>query len=160
MLVFYLSIHNPGLARFLQARIETFPLIPDFVRSRLLKVMDSLRVVRGMRPADHMRIFLFGLVKLSLGWLNISLYARALGMEIGWQTTGWIRPAIQLLTVVPLSVSGLGVREGGALFLLRPLGIPPHEIVAWTFLWFAGMVFVGAIGGILELRNFLGPKRN
>ena len=46
-------------------------------------------------------------------------------------------PVVALLTLLPVSLNGMGVREWGTVLLLAPLGVgagarPPP----WRFLWF------------------------
>lgn len=69
-------------------------------------------------------------------------------------------PMVSLLTLLPLSVNGMGVREWGCAFFLAPLGI--SETIAFTvaFLWFAVQVAVSLAGGLVYLfaAQALGPK--
>lgn len=60
-------------------------------------------------------------------------------------------PMVSVLTLVPVSVNGMGVREGGTALLLAPLGVPQATAVTLAFLWFAVHVAVSLLGGLVYL---------
>jgi len=55
-------------------------------------------------------------------------------------------PAVAMVQVVPISVGGLGVREGMLAFLLHPLGVPTGQAVAVGLLWYAMTLVVSLVG--------------
>jgi uncharacterized protein (TIRG00374 family) len=57
-------------------------------------------------------------------------------------------PTVTLLTLLPISLNGMGVREGGTALLLAPLGIEPSVAVTLAFLWFAAFV-LPSLGGVV-----------
>jgi glycosyltransferase 2 family protein len=68
-------------------------------------------------------------------------------------------PMITLMTVLPISLNGIGVREGGMILFLGPLGVSDAAAVSLAVLWF--MVFTAAslLGGIVYfLGDFSRPK--
>jgi len=55
-------------------------------------------------------------------------------------------PAVAMVQVVPISVGGLGVREGMLALLLHPLGVPTGQAVAVGLLWYAMTLLVSLAG--------------
>jgi glycosyltransferase 2 family protein len=55
-------------------------------------------------------------------------------------------PAVAMVQVLPISVGGLGVREGMLALLLHPLGVPTGQAVALGLLWYAMTLVVSLIG--------------
>ena len=55
-------------------------------------------------------------------------------------------PAVAMVQVLPISVGGLGVREGMMVLLLHPLGVPTGQAVAVGLLWFAMTLIVSLAG--------------
>jgi len=55
-------------------------------------------------------------------------------------------PAVAMVQVLPISVSGLGVREGMLALLLHPLGVPTGQAVALGLLWYMMTLLVSLIG--------------
>jgi uncharacterized membrane protein YbhN (UPF0104 family) len=75
------------------------------------------------------------------------ILGRALGMTIP-ASYYWIAvPMVALLTLLPVSINGLGVREGGMLLFFAPFGVESTTILSLTFLWFAVFVITGVVGG-------------
>jgi len=63
------------------------------------------------------------------------------GLAIGAPVPGsyyWVLvPMVSVLTLLPVSLNGMGVREGGMVLLLAPLGVSTGTAVSLAFLWFA-----------------------
>lgn len=56
-------------------------------------------------------------------------------------------PLTTLLTMLPISVNGVGVREGSLVLLLAPAGAGAAEALALGLLWFAMNATAGMMGG-------------
>jgi len=65
-------------------------------------------------------------------------------------------PLISLLTLIPISINGIGVRETGMVILLAPLGVAEETALTLVFLWFMAFTLVGASGFVFYL---LGQRR-
>jgi glycosyltransferase 2 family protein len=55
-------------------------------------------------------------------------------------------PVVAMAQVVPISLSGLGVREGMFVLLLHPLGIPNGQAIGIGLLWYLTMLLVSFLG--------------
>jgi uncharacterized membrane protein YbhN (UPF0104 family) len=55
-------------------------------------------------------------------------------------------PAVAMVQVLPISVGGLGVREGMLVLLLHPLGVPTGQALALGLLWYAMTLLVSLAG--------------
>jgi glycosyltransferase involved in cell wall biosynthesis len=60
-------------------------------------------------------------------------------------------PAVALLTILPVSISGVGVREGALVWMLASYGLSQELAVALGLLWFLVTVVSGLAGGIVYL---------
>jgi uncharacterized protein (TIRG00374 family) len=88
-----------------------------------------------------------------LGICTFLLIAMSLGWSISFVSLGWIRSGLILATMIPISISGLGLREAAALLLLGTYG--DDEAVAFSLLVFAITVLVfSLLGGVIEGRRF------
>jgi hypothetical protein len=61
--------------------------------------------------------------------------------------------------MLPLSIGGVGVREGGMILLLRPYWVTPERAVALAFLLLGRDLIGISVGGWLELRPWLARSR-
>ena len=78
---------------------------------------------------------------------------RALGVEVGLSTWFVVVPLVNLTMVLPISIGGVGVREGMMSLLLAPFGVPRETAVAVGLLTLLTAVVCGLLGGIVFLAD-------
>ena len=88
------------------------------------------------------------------------LVALGLGLRISlWYFLIFI-PIISFLLTLPISFSGLGVREGGYVLLFAQAGVPSSVALAMSLCMYAMAVATGLIGGVLyALQGYRGLGR-
>jgi hypothetical protein len=62
-----------------------------------------------------------------------------------------IVPVVYFATLAPISLGGLGVREGVLTWMLSKLGVPASDAVLLAFLVYLNRVLVAALGGVVQL---------
>lgn len=74
--------------------------------------------------------------------------ARALGLPAGVGPTAVLAfvPAVLIAQVLPISISGLGVREGLFVLFLHPLGVPQSQAIALGLLLYLLNLVVSLLG--------------
>ena len=85
--------------------------------------------------------------------LQAILVSTALRMDIPWQYFFAITPVSVLLTMIPISLNGIGVREWVAVFLYGSLGVDKDTIVTLSFMGFLLVTVNALIGGVVFLLN-------
>jgi uncharacterized membrane protein YbhN (UPF0104 family) len=78
--------------------------------------------------------------------LSVYCAAHALGIDVPNAALLAFVPAVAMAQVLPLSLSGLGIREGLLVLLLHPLGVPTGRAVGLGLLWYAMTVAVSMLG--------------
>lgn len=112
-------------------------------RSLMLNVLLLSLVVQFLRVATHV------------------LVGRALGVEL---TAGTVLsfyvfiPLLGLVMVLPISLNGLGVREGAGILLFTTVGLSNEQALLLEFITYVVMVAVSLTGGIFFLRRHLGRE--
>ena len=104
-----------------------------------------------MKPSLMTRAVAWSLLVQMGGSVAVAFVARGLGVALPLSVWFAVVPLIALAMVLPISISGVGVREGGLAFLLAPAGVPPEQAVAIGLLWFLTTIANGLIGGLLFL---------
>jgi uncharacterized protein (TIRG00374 family) len=93
---------------------------------------------------------------------TISMYsatARAVGVTIPATEILFVGPLMVAATLVPLSIAGIGLREGSYVFFLAAVGVPTEQAVLLAFLGFlAGEVYSLAGGGVWALKPASRPE--
>ncbi len=111
------------------------------------------------------RLLLSLLLGIAFQLLAIGIYA-VLGTNIGIDLTpfdwAWVVAVASVAVLLPLSIGGLGVREGALIGCLAFLGVPGESAVALSLGVFAVMLLGALLGGVLELAHHVrqAPQRN
>jgi uncharacterized membrane protein YbhN (UPF0104 family) len=74
------------------------------------------------------------------------LVGQAMGLEVPLLYYGVFVPLVSLLTLLPISLNGMGLREAGTVLLLAPLGVSPDAAVLLALVGFA-ITTVASLGG-------------
>jgi uncharacterized membrane protein YbhN (UPF0104 family) len=102
---------------------------------------------RGMLVRVALMSLAFHLSQVVLQWILV----RAAGATVPFVYCLVFHPLLAFVTALPVSVSGLGVREGGYMFFLGRIGIPEPVAVTVGLLWFLVALVGGLVGGIVFL---------
>lgn len=74
----------------------------------------------------------------------------AVGLELGWGVLLFAVPVVSVAAMLPVSIAGLGVREGVWIVLLGG-GFVVADVVAYSLLYFVAFSLAGAVGGVLYM---------
>lgn len=162
LLVVYFLIFDGKVSCFLRKYAEKIKLslIPRIIRSNISKLLVSTSQYHSLSQSSLIYVFGLFLISNLLGVLSFYLFALSLGTDISFISIGWVRSFISIITMLPVSFAGLGVREGTLVFLLQPYGVSATDAVALSFLFFARTLLVAGIGGLFEARSLFLPSRS
>jgi len=99
-----------------------------------------------------------GVVQQTIYIAAIALLSRQLGFELPAFDWCWIFALVSVAAVLPISLAGLGVREGVFVALLGAFAVPAEQALALSLTIFALQVAIGLIGGALELLRVARPR--
>lgn len=85
------------------------------------------------------------LFQVGLAWINDLLFL-SLGIDIPWLELLMIITLISVITMLPISVNGLGVREGCYVLFFKELGVSEEIAVTVSLLFFI-LVSISSIAG-------------
>ena len=105
-------------------------------------------------------ILLSGLIHFIQTWIQV-LLGRTLNVDLPWSYCFIFFPLVDILSALPVSVSGIGIREGGYFFFLGKLGVKPEAAIACSVLWLVIVLINGLLGGVgfLLYRRSLSKSR-
>lgn len=91
--------------------------------------------------------------------VNYWLASRALGINLDLTAFIFIVPVVSILSMLPISLGGIGVREGSLVFMMVSLGAQNAKAAMCSLLLFAMLLIMGVIGGMIyAIRPFLAKK--
>jgi hypothetical protein len=90
------------------------------------------------QPAAVAEVLTVGLVYQATVVLSVFLAAKALGVPVSWSVALAVIPVVAILQVLPISIGGLGVREGALVLFLAhvQLGVRAEEAIALGLLFY------------------------
>jgi glycosyltransferase 2 family protein len=153
LLAVHTLLFTPALARLRGGLGRWWP-------DRLTSLREALRQSRDLPRSVVAKVLALSLLTHALGVLAYALVAGALSLDLPLATVAWTRSAAVLIAILPISVAGLGVREGAMVALLAPYGIAAADALTYALLAFAATILaVGLLGGILEAFRLLQGRR-
>ena len=104
-----------------------------------------------IRPSLMGKAVVWSLIVQVGASVSVALMARGIGVNLGLGIWFSVVPLIALAIVLPISINGVGIREGGMALLLSRWGVAGEQAVAIGLLWFLTTIGTGLIGGVLFL---------
>ena len=113
---------------------------------------------------DHPKILLSTL-GISFVTQSICIYAcflvgNSLGFHISIGYYFLFVPIISLISSLPISISGIGVRESSFVYFFLKIGIPQVDSMSLSIIFFSLGIISGLIGGIIYLVSSFEPAGN
>lgn len=149
-----LSVFAVLFSRRIQLWVKTvfaYPLrILSPVQNIFRDVTESLFVYR-----DNYTVFI-KVIPLSIAanfWVVVYFFllARAIEIPIGFFRLLVFVPFIEFISTIPISLSGVGIREAMTILLFASEGFTAAQAIAVSLLTFVILLMLGAVGGILFL---------
>ena len=120
--------------------------LPPNRQQQLQTMVGLLNSPALLAKASALSLFVQG-ANVVLVWL-ISL---GLGLDVPLTYYGILVPMVSLLTMLPVSLNGMGVREWGTALFLAPFGVAEGPALALAILWFAVQLAGSLLGGLVYL---------
>lgn len=99
-------------------------------------------------------VFHFGCILMQV------LLGDALGIKLHWADWTVVYAGVSLLMLLPISVAGLGLREGGYVGLLALFGYKAGAALSLSFAILGASLVAALVGGGLELVEAIGRARS
>lgn len=126
------------------------PKQPNIMRAFLGRLVDATNIVL-QHPKRLIICFLLAIVFHVLCVAIHMVLAHALGIALPLATWILVYAGISLLLFFPISLAGLGLREGGYIGLLAIFGISASKALTMSLVFFSYILFGALLGWIVEL---------
>ena len=116
------------------------------------RVPKTLRMIAGAFPSSPLLLVRVSLLATLVHVLQISMHiliANSLGISIPLMYFFAIVPLVNIVSCLPVSIQGIGVREGLYLLLLTPLGVENELAVALGVIWVLVLTSVSLLSGLI-----------
>jgi len=96
-------------------------------------------------------LFVFSALFQAADIFSSFIIARALNIDVPLLLFFTIMPIVYICTILPISLGGLGVREGAFVYLLTKVGVLSSDAVTLSILIYFNRIIIGCIGGIIQI---------
>jgi len=129
-------------------RVLSAERFPQKIRAAAEKLAGPVNALLA-RPSIALFAFAISVV-LQAGFVLLSFWlGRALGIEVSVAAWFLAFPLAKLTILVPVTISGLGVREGALAGLLLPFGVAPAVAVVQGLIWQTLQLGLALLGGLI-----------
>lgn len=130
----------------LEGWFSRFPLFRPGMK--LSNLYGSVRIYQGSKGV---LLAVLGLSALYQGMMMTLAYAvnLALGLGIPFAYFVLFVPVVAIVSMIPVSINALGVREGGFVYLFSTIGRSPSEALSLSLMIYVLGVLVSLPGGLL-----------
>lgn len=140
------------IALFYRNLFDRWPVLAAWAGRRPVlgafrRVYEAFYYYKG-QPAVLGGAVLLSVVNLLFQVLNCQAFGNALEIDATFRDYLVFFPVISVLTSLPLTPGGFGVRESLFVMLFAGIGIPGHQAIALSLLVYAGGLFWSLVGGI------------
>lgn len=138
-------------------RLKGLPLVSSLVQKERVKELYLSAQSYSLGPfAQAVSLSLaFNILLMIMNYLA----ALAFGVDISFWYFLLFIPIISFLLVLPISLSGLGVREGAYIYLFSRVGVPSSSALALSLSIYAMTVAAGLIGALIyALEGYRGVR--
>ncbi len=96
-------------------------------------------------------VFSLSLLMQIFNYLSFYTISQMTNLTVHWRYFFIFSPIIFMLTVLPVSLNGIGIRESGNIFFFATVGVTANQAFSYSLLIFFAFVIEGCIGGIINL---------
>lgn len=137
-----------------------FRWVPEAVRGKTVQLLERVARYQSLSTRVLLSTTTLCVASHLVGVTAFGLFARAVGVGLPFVDWMWIRSCSLLLAMLPITVKGIGVREGSLLMFLQPAGVTAVQVVTLSLIRLASGLCMAALGGLIELEAcFCGPGR-
>lgn len=123
-------------------RVLRLPLL-----GKVARLQRAVREYEG-HPVILLHAFVLSVAFYLLAAFNIQWSVQAFNHWIGYWEAFWVMPIVLLVSLVPISVGGIGVAEWAYIFGLGALGIPEDAALSVALLLRAKIIALSLVGGL------------
>ena len=150
---------NASISSTMIAIAAPIGLVLMFVAFRLLKssprasklAADAIALWTSclQRPGAFASAFGMSIVVQTaylIAWYQLAV---SLGLQVPFTSFLVFVPFVSIAAMLPITISGIGLREGAWAMLLASYGVGSADAVAFSLLYFAAFMVVGLFGGLV-----------
>ena len=156
-LLVYALMRSRGVRRRLEVLLGRSRRAPKLVRRWVRAGILRLQRMAGVNARLEYGTVPYFLARHLVGGAALSALLWSAQVDISFGAVLWARVVTGFAMLLPLSIAGIGIREGSLILLLAPFDVSPASALAVSLVLLCYQLLLGAIGGLIELAAGLAP---
>jgi len=148
-ILFYHPVTGPKLNNFLSGKFQAW--LPGRISAKTEGLLSSLRSFYCFPWLFHFKMFIRGVLVLGIAVLKFVVTAAALKISLPILVLVWVLCFIKLVSQLPISFHGLGVREGILVATLSLYSVGEASAFSLGILSFSSVLIFAFIGCIYQI---------
>lgn len=145
LLFFLIIIYN--IKKFKRFKIIKIILQYD-VKNIIKKLYNSINIYREHRK-ECINILIVSLISELIIIIYFYFISLSLHQDINLLYFFIFIPIITIIEMLPISINGIGVREGAFLYFFTKIGVPGYIAISMSLLYYLNKVGISLIGGVI-----------
>lgn len=146
-IVLFLILLKMGLIKWGLNKLFYFLVPEKYQKSWKINSQDFIGSFKNYTLKNYIIVFLITIFSYLFYYLQMYLLAKGVGINIHFSYLSVAVTIAGLITLIPVSISGIGTRDAALIFLLAPLSVPKEQIIVFSMLILL-MVAWGALIGL------------
>ena len=130
--------------------IKIFVKIPLASLRKFLVFVLSVLITCRKRKYQLLKSLSLSLIGVLSGAAALYVISEALGLGVGFWTIVFFNSLVIILITIPITIAGIGLREGGLIYLLVQTGLASERAAALSFLNLFMIMALASLGGLWE----------
>lgn len=122
--------------------------VPFSLKSKVMGALESISFCLRDKSLALQVVFISFFFHMMIVLINYMIF-RGLGADVSLAYCFLVIPIILFITLLPISINGLGIREWAYVYFFGRLGLSMTESVAASLLFFILLTLVSLIGGMI-----------
>jgi uncharacterized protein (TIRG00374 family) len=120
------------------------------MREKLSSVFNTLESFKDYKMV-LLKVLIYSFLLQFAVILNYYLASLAVGIDLGITAFLFMVPVISIITMIPISIGGIGLRENAIVIIMAGLGVMEEKAAVCSLLILVMLLIVGIIGGIVYI---------
>ncbi|MEW6008500.1 MAG: lysylphosphatidylglycerol synthase transmembrane domain-containing protein [Candidatus Omnitrophota bacterium] len=118
-----------------------------------LKVNPNYEILKDIKPINYILVFMYLLLAWAIYFLAYWVLSKALFIEMPFLYLVGTVTVATIVSLIPISISGLGTRDAAVVFMLSKIGISKTSALSFSLMMFAIGMFIVSFGFIFYFQG-------
>ncbi|MCK4667319.1 flippase-like domain-containing protein [Candidatus Dependentiae bacterium] len=146
---------NRGVMKYFSKLFDIFKL--KKLKAIIKEFYESIYLFKDKKLQVFYAFFTSILMQM-INIFAIFVLSKALGMTVSYFYFLIFIPLIYVIQMIPISISGIGVRENSFVFFFGLVGVPKEIALTLSLLYFSIFLIIGIIGAIVMIFSKINYK--